>query len=159
MSKRAKGLVARLQKGARKTQAIFDSLTDEQWQMTLYEEPLIWTMRDLLAHFLSAEEGLLRMAQNVAAGGEGAPEDFDYDAFNASEQTRLAGTEPEKLLTDLAAARQTTIAWVEALDEDALDRKGHHPALGEITLEDMINAIYGHQLMHVRDLRPLLRTT
>jgi len=36
---------------------------------------------------------------------------------------------------------------------------GHHQALGEITLEDMINAIYGHQLMHMRDLRPLLRTT
>jgi len=159
MSKRVKGLAARLQKGARKTTDIFDSLTDEQWQALLYEEPSIWTARDLLTHFLSAEEGLLRMAQDIAAGGEGAPESFDYDRYNASEQTRLAGIEPDKLLANLAAARQATIAWVETLDEDALDRMGHHPALGEITLEDMINAIYGHQLMHMRDLRPLLRTT
>ena len=70
----------------------------------------------------------------------------------------MADSSLEELQTDLAAARQTTIAWVETLDEDALDRKGHHPALGETTLEDMIKAIYGHQLMHMRDLRLLLRT-
>jgi hypothetical protein len=159
MSKRADRLITRLSKGGRKTAEAFGNLSDEQWQTLLYEEPSIWTARDLLAHFLSAEEGLLRMAQDIAAGGEGAPKGFDYDEYNASEQTRLAGTEPDKLLADLAAARQATVAWVMELDEDALDRKGHHPALGEITLEDMINAMYGHQLMHMRDLRPLLRTT
>ncbi len=31
-----------------------------------------------------------------------------------------------------------------------------HPALGEVTLEIFINAIYGHQLMHMRDLQRLL---
>ena len=47
--------------------------------------------------------------------------------------------------------------WVADLEETTLDRMGHHPALGEITLETFLTAIYGHQLLHMRDLQALLR--
>jgi len=157
MGKRAEELTARLRKGDRKTAEILGSLSDGQWKMVLYEGPPAWTVRDMLAHFLSAEEGLLRIAQDIAAGGPGAPEGFDYDAYNASEQERLAGIPPRQLLGDLAAARGATVQWVARLDEADLDRVGRHPALGEVTLETLINAIYGHQLMHMRDLQALLR--
>jgi uncharacterized damage-inducible protein DinB len=157
MGERIDELVARLRKGIRKTAEIFSGLNDEQWRKVLYTEPPTWTVRDLLAHFLSAEEGLLRIMQNVAAGGPGAPEDFDYNAYNADEQARLAGIAPQTLLTDLAVARETTIAWVTGLDEADLERTGRHPALGEVTLEVFINGIYGHQLMHMRDLQTLLQ--
>lgn len=164
MGERVDKLVGRLSKGARKTAETLGSLSDDQWKVVLYEGPPTWTVRDLLAHFLSAEEGLLRIAQDIAAGGPGALEGFDYDQFNASEQSRLAGLPPDKLLADLASAREATIAWVVGLDEadpstgsgHGLDRLGRHPALGEITLEIFINAIYGHQLMHMRDLQRLL---
>ena len=156
MGKRVDDLVARLTKGAGKTTQILGSLSDEQWQRVLYTEPLVWTARDLAAHFLSAEESLLRVMQDVASGGPGAPEDFNYDDFNADEQVRLTGLPPRRLLADLAEARAVTIAWVSNLDEADLDRHGHHPALGDITLESFINAIYGHQLMHMRDLQRLL---
>jgi len=157
MDKRVGELVARLRKGARKTAEILGRLDDNQWKMVLYEGPPAWTVRDLLAHFLSAEQGLLRVAQDIAAGGPGAPEGFDYDAFNAAEQDRLAGIPPNQLLTSLTDARQATIAWVTGLDESDLDRTGHHPALGDVTLEVLLNAIYGHQLLHMRDLQALLR--
>lgn len=157
MGERVDGLVARLRKGGRKTAEVFGSLSNAQWEMTLYEGPPVWTVRDLLAHFLSAEEGLLHAAQDIAAGGPGAPECLDYNGYNAAEQTRLAGQSSDELLADLAAARGATIAWVAELDDTDLDRIGHHPALGNIALEDFITAIYGHQLMHVRELRALLR--
>jgi hypothetical protein len=156
MGKRVDELVARLRKGASKTAESLGSLSDAQWQMALYAGPPVWTVRDVLAHFLSAEEMLLRLAQDVAADGPGAPEGFDYDAFNASEQARLANGAPGELLARLATAREATIAWVTGLDEAALDRVGHHPALGEITVEAQLNAIYGHQLLHMRDLQRLL---
>lgn len=157
MSKHVGELIARLRKGDRKMAELLGSLGDDQWKMVLYEGSPTWTVRDMLAHFLSAEEGLLRMAQDIATGGPGAPKGFDYDAYNASEQERLAGIPPRQLLADLAAAREATIRWVAGLDEADLDRVGHHPALGEVTLETLINAIYGHQLMHIRDLQVLLR--
>jgi hypothetical protein len=139
-----------------KSQEIFQSLEPDQWDVVIYQKPYTWRVRDLLAHFVSAEAGLLRLAQDVAAGGPGAPQGFDYDGFNASEQERLALVPGEQLLEDLIAARQVTLAWVEELQETALDRVGRHPALGEITVEAFINAIYGHQLMHMRDLMQIL---
>jgi hypothetical protein len=131
-------------------------LSNDQWQLALYSEPQVWTVRDMLAHFLSSEVGLLRIAQDIAAGGPGAPEGFDYNEFNASEQERLAGLPPPRLLVNLAAAREATLAWLAGLTEADLDRVGRHPALGEITLETFVNVIYGHQLMHMRDLQRLL---
>jgi len=156
MGNRVDDLVARLTKGAGKTAQILGRLSDDQWQTALYTEPLTWTVRDLAAHFLSAEEALLRVMQDIASGGPGAPENFNYDAFNSDEQIRLAGLPPRRLLADLAEARAATVAWVSKLDESDLDRHGRHPALGDITLEFFINAIYGHQLMHMRDLQRLL---
>ncbi len=156
MSARIKQLLSRLRKGIEKTNAIFGSISPAQWDAVLYTEPYPWTVRDLLAHFLSVEEGLLSVAQDIAAGGRGAPAGFDYDAFNAAEQERLAGVPPERLLVDLSTARQRTIEWVMGLSEADLDRVGYHPALGEITLETFINAIYGHQLLHMRELMTAL---
>lgn len=155
MGKRVDDLVARLTKGARKTADFFGGLTDEQLHQVLYESPLRWTLRDVLAHFLSAEVALLRVGQDIAAGGPGAPEGFDYDEFNAQEQVRLAGLSPAALLVELAAARAATIAWLSRLEDAELDRMGLHPALGRVNLETLINAIYGHQLMHARDIQRL----
>lgn len=156
MSERLEQLLVRLQKGIDKTVAIFSAISPAQWGTVLYSEPYPWTVRDLLAHFVSAEEGLLQLARDVAAGGTGAPKDFDYDAFNAAEQRRLAGVPAERLLADLMAARQQTISWVAGLTDADLDRRGYHPALGEVTLETFLNAVYGHQLMHMRDLMTAL---
>ncbi len=149
---RIEALVARLERGGRKTREILDGLTPDQWQTTVYPDPR-WTVRDLLAHFVSAEGRLLELCQDVAAGGAGAPEGFDFDVFNAEEQIRLAGRSPETLLAELDAARQRTLDWVGALADSQLDLMGRHPALGQISLETMITAIYGHQLMHMRDLQ------
>ncbi len=57
------------------------------------------------------------------------------------------------MLLALAKARQVTLEWVRTLDDSQLDRIGRHPVLGEVTLETIITAIYGHQLLHMRDLR------
>ncbi len=152
MNPRVDALKSRLQKGVEKTLAIFNSLHPAQWEAILYETPYPWTVRDLLAHFVSSEEGLLRLAQDIAAGGLGAPDGFDYDAYNEAEHRRLAGVPPEQLLADLTAARQRTLEWIATLTDEDLDRVGRHPALGEVNLETFINAIYGHQLMHMRDL-------
>jgi hypothetical protein len=126
----------------------------------MYKEPYPWTVRDMLAHLLSTEEGLAHIARDVAAGGPGAPESLtDYDHYNAEEQERLAGIPVERLLSDLATTRETTIEWVTTLDDADLDREGRHPALGKVALDALINVIHGHQLMHVRDLKTLLRST
>jgi hypothetical protein len=152
---RVETLIAKLEKGRQKTHQILSELTADQWHRIVYTEPYPWTARHMLAHFLSAEEELLRMAQGVALGEISAPEEFDIEAFNTQEQKRLAGRSPQDLLDALFVARQATIDWVRTLNEneEVLDRVGRHPVLGQITLEEMITAIYGHQLLHMRDLK------
>lgn len=152
---RAEALAARLEKGRQKTLEIFDGLTPEQWQQPLYQNPT-WQVRHLLVHFVSTEVQLFALARDVAAGGPGAPADFDYDRFNAAEQTRLEGLSLSELRGMLDQARSQTIAWVRTLEAAQLDRDGYHPALGQVNLETLILSIYGHQLLHMRDLSRLL---
>ncbi|HUW15002.1 MAG TPA: DinB family protein [Anaerolineae bacterium] len=152
---RVDAVLGRLEKGIGKTLQFFAGLSSEQWQQVVYADPYLWTVRDLLAHFVSSEGALLELAQDVATGGEGAPEGFSYDSFNAREQERLRDCSAQDLLADLAAARQVTVEWVRTLAEADLDRVGRHPALGMVSLETMLTAIYGHQLLHMRDLMRL----
>ena len=46
-------LVARLEKGRRKTRETLAGLAADQWQTPIYPDPR-WTARGLLAHFVSA---------------------------------------------------------------------------------------------------------
>ena len=153
---RVEALIARLEKGGNKTQEALGALAPEGWSAVVYREPVMWDVRDLLAHLLSAEEGLLRLAQDVAAGGAGAAETFDPDAFNAEEQQRRQGRSPQELLAALAAARGVTLAWLRTLDDVQLDRMGRHPGLGRVTLETIILGMHGHQLLHLRDVQRCL---
>lgn len=155
-SPRVETLIARLEKGGHKTQEILSSLSPEEWQRCVYSGPPAWTVRDLLAHFVSAEVGLRRICQDVTAGGEGAPEGFDFDGYNAQEQERLKPYPPDELLGALADERRQTIDWLRSLQDTDLDRIGRHPALGQVSLETMALAIYGHQLLHMRDLQSKL---
>ncbi|MEW6094171.1 MAG: DinB family protein [Chloroflexota bacterium] len=150
-------LIAKLEKGRQKTFEFFSALTPEQWEKTLYQEPA-WQVRHLLAHFVSAERQLLALAENVADGGPGAAPDLDINRFNAEEQNRLEGQSPNILLDSLDQARRQTIEWIGTLDEGQLDKVGRHPALGEVSVETMIISIYGHQLIHMRDLIQLKNT-
>ena len=153
---RVSALIAKLEKGQQKTQEILAGLSGEQWGRVIYPDPYPWTMRDLLAHFLSSEIELLQLVQDVASGGTGAPEGFDYNGFNASEHRRLAAQDSAVLISDLAGARAKTLAWLQSVRDEDLDRLGRHPALGEVTLETMILAIYGHVLFHMRDAQRIV---
>ena len=154
---RIDALVARLEKGRQKTFEILNALTVEQWQKPIYHEPT-WRAHQLLAHFVSTETQLLTLAQDVAEGGVGAPLEFDINRYNADEQSRLNGQSPQILLDRLDEARRQTIEWVKTLSVDQLDQIGRHPALGEVSVETMIAAMYGHQLIHMRDLSRLQKT-
>ena len=152
MEKRVHALIARLRKGADRATRALARLSGDDWEQVLYAGPPAWTVRDMVAHLLSAEDGLRRVGQHVAAGGAGAPPGLHHDDLNATEQARMAGVPAPQLLRDLATSREATIAWVATLSGADLDRTGRHPALGEITVEAHLQAMYGHGLLHLRDL-------
>jgi hypothetical protein len=150
-------LISKLSKGHQKTIEFFSKLSPEQSQLLIYSKP-DWNPRNLLAHFVSAEQHLLELAKNVVANGPGVPKGFDINHFNAEEQNRFEGLSFQPLQEELTQSRQRTIDWVRTLTDEQLDIKGRHPALGVISVEAMLTAIYGHQILHIRDITRSLRS-
>lgn len=157
MTRSVKQVTARLRRGRARVLSTFQQCEDDDWEQIVYRQPTPWTVRDLLAHLVSAEIGLFSIARDVAEGGEGSPEGFDYDGHNATEQARLADCKPSHLLKELAKAREETIQWAAGLAEHQLSLIGNHPGLGKVDLETMLNAMHGHQLLHLRDLQAALQ--
>ena len=153
MPKSPQFLAKRLRSDGEKMTAFFAELSDTEWQKTIYTEGETWTIRNVLAHFVTAEQGFLRLFAEILDGSEGVPSDFDIDRYNARQQEKVQELSPQELLVRYQDVRAKMAAWVESLSADDLAKQGRHPFLGETTLEDMIMLVYRHNQIHYRDMR------
>lgn len=156
-SPRSEKLVEKLTRGLSKSLEIFEAVDGDQWMQPIFDEPESWNLTDLVAHFIYSEDHLRSIAQDIAAGGEGAPDGMDIDAFNRDELEKLRHLPTDVLLERLVKTRETTIEWVRGLDESQLDKVGRHPVLEASNVETVIFSIYAHQLLHMRETAPRLR--
>lgn len=137
--------------------ALFAGLTDDQWGAEVYTEGETWTIRNVLAHFVTSERGLVRLFERIRLTGEGASDDFSIDRFNASQQEKTKDLPPQELLEQYKAIRADSIAWTLSLDEADLEKQGRHPFLGMTTLREMIKMLYLHNQIHYRDMKRVLK--
>jgi len=154
---RVETLVEKLTKGISKSLEVFRSVEPDLWEKPIFDDPESWDLKDLVAHFIYSEEHLLSIAQDIAFGGKGSPEDVDIDAFNENGIENLRHRSVDELLDILTNVRKALIVWVRELDELELDRVGRHPVLGASNVETIVNSIYAHQLLHMREIAPRLR--
>ena len=89
MPKSPQFLAKRLRSEGEKMTAFFAELSDTEWQKTIYTEGETWTIRNVLAHFVTAEQGFLRLFAEILDGSEGVPSDFDIDRYNARQQEKV----------------------------------------------------------------------
>ena len=150
-------LVQKLKSEGKKYAAIFAGMTDEQWTKEVYTEGSVWTVRNILAHLVTAERAFTKLFPSIREGGPGASKDFDIDRYNASQQEKTRELTPQELLEQYRAVRAEMIAWVSSLDEADLDKTGRHPFMGHTTLREMIKLVYLHNQLHYRDLRKVLK--
>lgn len=148
-------LAERLNAEGEKTVAFFNSLTPDHWQAIVYTEGGAWTIRSILAHFVTAERGFLKLFASIREGGSGASPDFDIDSYNASQQEKTKDIPPHELIAQFVAVRAEMSAFVQALSEQDLQKHGRHPFLGETTLAEMVKMVYRHNQVHYRDMRKL----
>ena len=146
-------LAERLRVEGEKTIANFSSLDDDKWNIPVYTENTTWTVRNILVHIITAEQGFIQLFKDVLAGGKGAREDFDIDRFNAGQQARMQDVSPRDLVVLFSNVRSEMIALVSGLTQDELLLKGRHPFLGPTTLSEMIKMVYRHDQIHHRDMR------
>jgi hypothetical protein len=149
-------LARRLNKEGEKVVAYFSTLTDEQWQTEVYTEGETWTIRNVLAHFVTSERGLLILFERIRQGGPGAADDFSIDRYNASQQQKTKSLTAQELLEQYAQVRADAVEWVSGLSEEELVIEGRHPFLGQVPLTEMIKMLYLHNQIHFRDFRKLV---
>jgi hypothetical protein len=101
-----------------------------------------WSMRDNLAHLVDAEHAHRRFVQAVLEGRSVHLEGFDQPVG--------------EILDALRAEREETLILIVDIPPHAWDRRGDHPALGEVSVQQVIRTIGVHERMHLKEVRKLL---
>jgi hypothetical protein len=151
-------IIKRLIEEGQKSAGYFRGLNDASFGQKVYDAGPGWTVRDVLAHFVSAENTIGHYGRQILAGGSGAPEDFVIDEFNATQVAGIRGIAPHELVNRFEAARSATVSLVQSMEDADLDRIGRHPWFGMVPLENMLKLVYRHNMLHERDVRKALET-
>jgi hypothetical protein len=111
-----------------------------------------WSAFDIVGHLIFAErtDWMLR-ARIILENGEARP--FDpFDRFAQVQESQ--GKSLEQLLDDFARLRRENLAALQALNlqPEDLKRRGKHPALGVVTLSELLATWTVHDLTHVHQL-------
>lgn len=144
------------------------NLSDDQaaWR----PDPSRWSIRDCVEHIALAEKMLLDLIQNrsypfepVTAGRE--------DSYQRHVQNRARkfqapdGVHPDGHLTSLEAAlnafdqaRESSVHYIETVDDDLRARKTVHPVAGEVTCRECLGLLIGHPLRHLDQIREIMQT-
>ena len=150
-------LAEKLRVEGEKLGSFMTGLVEPEWNAEVYTEGAIWTVQNIFAHLMTAERAFLRLFDQIRHGGEGLPEDFVIDRYNASQQRRTKHLSRRELMEEFQAAREAMIELVQGLSGDELELRGRHPFLGETTLREMVKMIYIHGQTHYRDVRRALK--
>jgi uncharacterized damage-inducible protein DinB len=156
MTDRRSDIVAELEKGLDASISFFTSLSPEELKAQVYQDTPFWTVRQVLAHFVTIEGSMHRLFRNILSGGPGSPEDFDLDRFNLTQPRKLDGLTLNELVDRFRAVRKETISIVEGMSEKDLDRTGRHVFHGQGTLERFIRWAPEHNRIHEDDVRKAL---
>jgi uncharacterized protein (TIGR03083 family) len=154
----AGALAAKLQAEGDRLRVFMAGLGDRERAASVYTEGTAWTVRNILAHLMTAERAFLRLFQQVLEGGDGVAEDFVIDRYNAAQQRRTANMGWDELLEEYRKGRASMVSFVASLPPADLERRARHPFLGVTSLHEMIKMIYIHNQTHLRDIRRALRT-
>ena len=156
MTDRRTEIIAQLEANLKHTVSFFRSLSDNQLGVQVYADGAKWTVKQILAHFITIERSMQKLFKNILSGGPGAPEDFDVDRFNLTQSKKLDPLTFDELIEQFKSVREDTIDIVKGMDEQDFMREGRHPFHGHGKLERFIIWAYEHVGTHEDDIRKAL---
>ncbi len=111
-----------------------------------------WSAFDVVGHLIHGEktDWMARMETILEHGPVKPFEPFDrFAQFHESQGKTLP-----QLLQEFTRLRQENLRTLKntPLDEDALDKKGIHPAFGEVTLRQLLATWTVHDLAHLHQI-------
>jgi hypothetical protein len=111
-----------------------------------------WSAFDIVGHLIVGERtDWMTRVRVILENGEAHP----FDRFDRLAQSKESqGKSLEELLDDFARLRKENLAALQALNlqPEDLSRRGRHPALGVVTLQQLLATWAVHDLTHVHQL-------
>jgi uncharacterized damage-inducible protein DinB len=150
-------LAGKLKTEGERMVAFFSELTTDQWTNEVYTEGTTWTIRNVLAHYVTSERGLIKLFERIRTSGAGAADDFSIDRYNAAQQEKSKNLTPAELLEQYKQVRAVSVEWVSGLKDEELEIQGRHPFLGETVIREMVKMLYLHNQLHYRDVKRALK--
>ncbi len=137
-----------------RTPAALDALLrdlPEEWTLRNEGEGT-WSVFDVVGHLIHGERtDWLQRARMVLQSGEARPfEPFDRRGHERASQGMSLG----QLLDEFSRLRAENLAELRALNlqPDDLGRRGLHPALGTVTLSQLLATWAAHDLTHLHQI-------
>ena len=123
----------------------------EEW-LNAREAPDTFSPLDVLGHLIHAERtDWIPRAKIILECGESRP----FDPFDRFAQMRESeGKSLEQLLDDFGRLRSESLTALQGLNLQSADlaRRGTHPALGTVTLSELLATWAVHDLTHLHQL-------
>jgi hypothetical protein len=111
-----------------------------------------WSAFDIVGHLIVGERtDWMPRVRIILKDGEARP--FDpFDRFAQAKESQ--GKSLEQLLDDFARLRKENLGALQALNlrQEDLTRRGRHPALGVVTLSELLATWAVHDLTHLHQL-------
>jgi uncharacterized damage-inducible protein DinB len=123
-----------------------------------------WSVKDIVAHIAASEQLNVHFARlmleqdrpvQLRAVAFDYPDyegEFDLDRFNAYMRNKQSVLSLEQVRESLAATRRATMAWLETLTAEQLERTGKHAVWGEQSVRSMCKILVLHDKMHAQEL-------
>ena len=83
MNNRRADIIANLDKNMEDSIGLFKSLKSKELNFQLYQDGACWTVKQVLAHFITIERSMHWLFNNILSGGPGSPEDFDFEEIQS----------------------------------------------------------------------------
>lgn len=115
-----------------------------------------WSVAETLAHVGAAQWSHLDVARRILAGEPTEIQEFDLDAWNSAAVAERRTWTAQQILQDLHAAGRETLRFLSTLGPDDLSAAGSHPALGAVSVAQVLRVVAIHDNMHRRDILALL---
>ncbi|HTP09236.1 MAG TPA: DinB family protein [Anaerolineae bacterium] len=128
----------------------------EDWDKPAQSVDGGWTVKQLLLHVATSENGQIKTAQAIAAGQPTVPDDFDLNRYNARQIEKNKEKKPPEILFGMAESRQRLLAFLEEVPEAALDKSGKHGLGDVITLGQLFLRIGEHEAGHAAEIKRAL---
>lgn len=112
-----------------------------------------WSPYDVVGHLIVGERtDWIPRARRILEQGESVPFDkFDRQAHFEEGFRASAGKSMDSLLDEFGAARAESLRQLRGLRLD-LDKKGRHPALGSVTLRNLLATWVAHDMTHLSQI-------